>query len=157
MILNEARLGKITPPMLPGVYSRQIFSAGIEHCTFISTTSICHPPTSPVPLQDTVMASWRATVAPLLRSSIARLPAIAQQCNAYVSCTVSKPTIGAQIRSMATFERKKPHINIGKSQLSIDAVSEKVIQVLTGSRNHWSRRSRKGSPPQHTLNSKSRN
>ncbi|TGZ76472.1 putative translation elongation factor EF-Tu precursor, mitochondrial [Ascodesmis nigricans] len=59
------------------------------------------------------MASWRATIAPLLRSSIARLPALAKECNAYVSCTVSKPAIGAQIRSMATFERTKPHVNIG--------------------------------------------
>jgi hypothetical protein len=76
------------------------------------------------------MASWRATFAPLVRS-IARLPSsfIAKESNAF-SC---KTPIATAVRQMATFERKKPHVNIGTLPTrSIDIVERNsdLFQVL---------------------------
>jgi len=61
------------------------------------------------------MASWRAAFAPLVRS-VARLPDsfVAKQSNA-LTCMAGralKPKF-FPARQMATFERKKPHVNIG--------------------------------------------
>ncbi|KAI5854555.1 translation elongation factor Tu [Tricharina praecox] len=60
------------------------------------------------------MASWRSSFAPLVRSLV-RLPetCIAKQTNLKAAWALPCRSTTPSIRSMATYERKKPHVNIG--------------------------------------------
>lgn len=63
--------------------------------------------TTPHPLAK--MASWRAAFAPFLRGAFQAL-----QPNKITIVLQCKPHYApGAIRNMATFERKKPHVNIG--------------------------------------------
>ncbi|KAI5816063.1 P-loop containing nucleoside triphosphate hydrolase protein [Pyronema omphalodes] len=59
------------------------------------------------------MASWRATFAPLVRS-VTRLSESFISSQSHVSCKAASAVARAtSIRSMATYQRTKPHVNIG--------------------------------------------
>lgn len=117
-------LTKTTPESGLALFLFRNFN-GLKIASSLQTSSFPHS------LYLPAMASWKASFAPLLRSA-ARLSETITANNTAFSCkfslqlssswsplsryNVSNPIL-TSVRRMASYERKKPHVNIGKSLL----------------------------------------
>lgn len=95
------------------------------------------------------MASWRAAFAPFLRGAFQVFqPGKTTIVKEFLPC---KHHYVGGIRNMATFERKKPHVNIGMYTDEADGCSigrtcwYRIVQVLLD----MSITEKYGAPPQH--------